>query len=513
MYLTFKNIRLACVIIFCFSILSSNLLALDLFKERYIIDNRNSDIYRTKGYLKKCLESKSHNFEDRKSIVKRMILIYVNTLLDNIISHNKDILDKFGRSPDQFCVDIGDIGVSSFADMGEGLILIDLNRVYVTLELDGLIYDSYVVANLAHELAHELLQHFLKSYDKELEIYNASFKDKYKDINEYNLTLVDYSFYFTTRDYPDPDEVLTIEKNAREGILPDNPLHRRIAEQILGLGNYSYSDSEYKRARDNVKKLNEEFNEWKKFFPKHDDYIKMRKEGEIEADNLGLKLYLNTGFKADDFGKHYISNRYYYNNPDYYPSIPDIFKTISQGDNYITEGERARQEGRFNEFMESIKYVDSNKEHPSDFWLYWNARTQIETAHIDINRGIRDNLYIRLDLSKSEILLVLKMFFSDKDNLSENINGKIDPRYYIIDHLFNPNTTLSYTLEFIPYNRDDIGRVLDDNTILLRFNDVFQIASIINQSQYPNCTLFFSTFGINPYEKFYTSIMKAFLPR
>ena len=68
------------------------------------------------------------------------------------------------------------------------------------------------------------------------------------------------------------------------------------------------------------------------------------------------------------------------------------------------------------------------------------------------------------------------------------------------------NTVLIKSLD-----RNDIGHVLDDNTILLRFNDIFQIALIINRFQDPNCAFLFSILGTNPYEKFYFSIRKAFL--
>ena len=103
--------------------------------------------------------------------------------------------------------------------------------------------------------------------------------------------------------------------------------------------------------------------------------------------------------------------------------------------------------------------------------------SKIESYNIDLYRGTTSTLYLHLDLSQDERLEDLKKFFSNKDYLFTTIKNKKDPRYYLISKLFSSNPeAINYTLEFSYLDRDDVGLMKDNNTIILRGSNIFRLA-------------------------------------
>ena len=368
MSLTLKSIKLIYIFILYFSFF--NLSATENSSENNSIQQGSSS-----SDLKRHLESKRNNFKDRLP-TERILLIYTNSILDNLLSNNKEILDRFGRSKDEFFIDINTNifeADSSFTSFGNGEITFNISGVHLLLEKGYIRHESYITAIIAHELAHDLLNHG-------------------KKVNEFKNTL--YEKYFTE-----------IQKNTEENIKNNN-------YEVSGMDPFLTSII--------VETM------WIDFLDTQPDLLKLHQQHEIEADNLGLQLYLNTRFKAIDFGNQFIKEKYSYNNSELYPSIPDIFRKLSEK-NYISEGIQARKEGRFNEFMNSIKYEKPTNIHPSEFWRYWNARDQIEANNIDSDHGIQDNLYFKIDVSRSDRLKEIEDLFTNSKIFAERA---FFPHYY-----------------------------------------------------------------------------------
>ena len=478
---TFKSIRLICIIVCYFSIFNSNLLAVDYFRYRFIEQLQTIHIKNTTKAIKKCKESRANNFNDRKP-EERIILNYLNVLLDKITSSNKNILEKFGRSPEEFCIDKENIGSSSFANAGLGLIVIDISEEYLFLKHGREFSESYVISSITHELAHDLLNHILQDliYVTPRIYDTSSFKEDHKDINEYEFD----------GDLNDPKEEARFRwKYKYNGVIA-----------LLFFPGMRFE-------------LREEFKEWKKFYSSHPDYVKIKQRYEIDADNLSLTLYLNTGFILKDFEKYHLAGEYYYTNP----KMPEIYKMLFKDDTYITVGEQAIKVGKFKEFMDSIKYLDPEKDyHPIDFWRYWNARTQREIYKKNnynyVDSDVVNGFYFRVNLSKFKKLTELQSFLSNQDNLNNEIISKKDPRFYLINKLLS-SKELDYTLEFLPRDKDNVGRIQSDGTVLFRAYDIFHIALIKNDifKKINPCIRFFMEFKENSYKKMYEPIKKTFI--
>ena len=356
----------------------------NVFASQFDIE-RQEDKELTLSIKKECLKIKQINFENFKNPSPRFAYLYLNSLLDYILDHNKTILEEKGLKDQKFCIYLSDDSKDVTEDKGEGLILFKVKDLILPFFESS---DLDVASSISHELAHDILNHREKISDTLAKLYEVFMKDS--------------------------------------SIKDKTP------------------------------------SKFDAFYKKHPIYLEQARKYEIEADELGFKLYLNSGFIPSKYGMFLLKlvniSAYYHlfnmksSRNNVFSSLSDeefsLFKSTSEPQTCITLGKKALQQNQLDSFMNSIKYIPNFEDpHPTCCWRFWNIIKKIllypEIANPE-NNTISDAIFLKIDLNKYEHLKDLKNAASQQK--FEEVNAHFTQA--INDMITNENSSkIKFTID------------------------------------------------------------------
>ena len=218
--------------------------------------------------------------------------------------------------------------------------------------------------------------------------------------------------------------------------------------------------------------------EFENHYKNHPDFIRQTKEQEIEADNLGLILYLNAGFLPEKYESFFLkaTNEIVYSRlfkenqaETIFSSLSYkdflLFKQISTVEGCLSLGNDAIKNNVFDQFMNTIKYLPIfTDDHPTGCFRLWNTRKQLSLYDKDSlkNNTVLNSIFLKLDLSEYENLDNLIEYVLEKDN--KKLTGTL--KDILKDIISNPFSNINYTVDL---NSKKESFNINDNTWNVKF--------------------------------------------